>query len=366
MTTEQPRPRGQKAIEQQVDIPLEEAFPVRSTMSWMTMERPPVAKPAPGPKGMRLRDVENEHTLDVPDIWPYVNDTPRGAVASTFPQLAAGYSIFDKVSVWSDNAIDLYEDAIYDRWSSATTLPWDTMSPLPDMAEAALDQVCTELSEQAYLDVQVLSSWLERISYGFKEVKNFLATHIYSRGRHTEAFRKRALANGGGLGIEGPGIYHRAVLGSQRFPDLLLAMFVRTVWTKVVCEAVAAHARTEVDRQLFSLTAQDLDRFHAYIAGFLQHALSKDAGLARDYNFTLTRHEGVFAADMDHDASFMEALALTLSDEPVEGLQLVEDTRRTFITTYLDLLARGGITDRREHLFPTLKSIIDPPVVAGA
>jgi hypothetical protein len=351
--------RGQKAIEQTVDVPLQQAFPNRSDMAWLRIERPSVPKPVPGPKGMRLRDVENEHTRQVPDVWPFLNDHPRGAIPTDLPVISAGYSIFDKISVWSDNCIDLYEDAIYDRWSSANSIPWATITPLPEVTEAAIDQICTELSEQAYLDVQVLSSWLEKISYGFKEVKNFLATQIFDRSRHTEAFRKRALANGGGLGIEGPGIYHRAILGAMRFPDLALALFVRAVWTRSVCEAVAAHARIEVDRTLFSLVSRDLDRHIAYVTGLLRHTLCKDPAQARTLHATLTRHELLFVSEMTRDSSFSEALVLALSDDPQQGNILLEETRRAAVRRYVSLLDDAGLTGRPEKLQPALKALLE-------
>lgn len=366
MADQTPPSAEQRKLEKHaVEMPLEEAFPLRSEMPWMTVERPEVPRPVPGPKGMRLRDMENEYTRDVPDHWPYLNDYPRGAIPMKGPYIPAGYTIFEKIDVWSNNCIDLYEDAIYDRWSTATTVPWDTMAPLPEITEAAIDQLCTELSEQAYLDVQVLSAWLERISYGFKEVKNFLATHIYSRARHTEGFRKRALANGGGLGIEGPGIYHRAILGSLRFPDLVLALFIRNAWTKVVFDTVAAHARTEVDRTLFSLSARDLDRFNAYVRGHIQYTLSKTPEEAMQLQATLTRMEALFASEGPRDTSFTEALALTLADDPAEGLRLVAEARKTFVESYLQILEEAGLP-RREKMLPFFKELLDPEAAAAA
>mgnify|MGYP000035337146 FL=1 len=330
--------------------PIEEFFPIRTDLSWLTVERPKLPKPVPGPKGLRLRDVENEYTLQVPDVWPYVNDTPRGSIPPKHPVIPAGYTIYDKISVWSDNCIDLYEDAIYERWSSATGIPWETITPLPEITEAAIDQVCTELSEQAYLDVQVLASWLERISYGFKEVKNFLATYIFDRARHTEAFRKRALVNGGGLGIEGPGIYHRAILGALRFPDLAMALLLRALWTKLVCEAVAERPRTEVDRTLFSLVARDCNRHVAYHTGLIRHMLSKEPARAAELHFALLRHEAVFAAEAARDTSFTEALVLTLADRAAEGLALVEELRRRFVHTLLAELDAAGLTGHQERM----------------
>ncbi len=90
--------------------------------------------------------------------------------------------------------------------------------------------------------------------------------------------------------------------------------------------------------------------------------LAKDPEQLVQIQGTLTRHELVFASEATRDQSFTEALALTLSDNPAEGLKLVEETRRTFVETYLDILAQGGV-DRREKLLPKLKEIIEP---AGA
>ncbi len=341
-----------------------EAFPINTGFSWLTMEVPPIAKAVPGPKGMRLRDVENENTRPVPDHWPFVNDHPRGAVPAKLPQIPAGYTIFEKADVWSENCIDLYEDAIYDRWSSATSIPWETIAPLPEVKEAAIDQLCTELSEQAYLDVQILSKWLEHISYGFKEVKNFLATYIYDRGRHTEAFRKRALANGGGLGIEGTGIYHRAILGSLRYPDLVMALFIRSIWTKAVCKAVAGSAHLDVDRRLFSLTAQDIGRHIAYQMGMLKFALAKDPTKDSYFNFALTRHELQFVAETNFAASFNEALILTLAENATEGRERLNDVRRAAVKAYVTELEAAGLTGRAEKMHPSLKNYAPEPATA--
>lgn len=356
--------RGQKTLERTVDMPLEQAFPLRSDMTWLTAERPPAPKAIAGPKGMRLRDVENDHTRDVPDVWPYLNDHPRGAIPARLPVIPAGYSIFNKSEVWSDNCIDLYEDAIYDRWSSANSIPWDSLTPLPELTEAAIDQICTELSEQAYLDVQVMSSWLERISYGFKEVKNFLATYIFDRTRHCEAFRKRALANGGGLGVEGPAIYHRAILGALRYPELVTAIFLRSVWTKTVCEALVERARSEADRTLFGLVARDIDRHLAYVTGWLTHMLAHDPEQAFNLHGSLMRHEGLYLAEKGRDQDFTEALALALADDPREGMELVEQTRRRFLEQYLALLDQGGLP-RRDKLNSRLKAMIEPAPAAA-
>lgn len=334
-------------------------------LAWLSIpvtQRPPAK---PGPKGMRLRDVETEETMAVPDVWPYLNDTPRGSIPMKGPVPAAGYSIFDKVQVWSENCIDLYEDAIYDRWSSANSIPWAEIEALPEVIEGAIDQICTEFSEHAYLDVQIISHWLERISYGFKETKNFLATYVFDRGRHTEAFRKRALANGGGLGIEGPGIYHRAILGALRFNDLSTAMLLRALWTKTVCEAIAERPRTEVDRQLFSLVARDCGRHIAYHFGLIEYGLSKEPEKAPDYHFSLVRHELQWVAEWNRDQSFTEALAITLGNNAEEGLRRVEEVRARFVRALKDGLDGAGLKGHEERMHPKMKEYLGEAVAAS-
>ena len=332
------------------EIPLDQAFPFRTDMTWLTADREPRPRATPSEGGLRLRDVESADTLAVPDRWPFDNDFPRGAIPSRAGVLAGGYTIYDKASVWADSCIDLYEAAIAHRWSSANDIPWTELTPLPPLTEAAIDQLCTELSEHAYLDVQVLSAWLERIAYGFKEVKNFLATHIFARARHVEAFRKRALANGGGLGVEGPGIYHRAMLGAPTFPDLVLALFVRNLWTATVCAAVAERAPTPTDATLFRLAARDLDRFNAYVTDFLHFHLASLPERKRQIHATLNRHELLFAAEWPRDESFSEALALTLADTPADGITAVEATLARFRERYRAALAEAGLGDHVERL----------------
>ena len=178
------------------------AFPPPLDMSWAKAPTQRGMRPKVGPEGLTLAAVDTESYADVPDHWPYENDTPRGAhVPPDLIGLPASYSIRDKVEVWADNCADLYEDAIRNRWASATAIPWKTLAPLPEHIEQSICQLCTNWSEDAHVGFETISKWLEEISYGYHEVKLFLATQVFDLARHTETFRKRALANGGSLGV---------------------------------------------------------------------------------------------------------------------------------------------------------------------
>src|SRR3712207_4735698 len=71
--------------------------------AWMRVPTQRGMRPAIGPEGLRLEDVDVGSYGDVPDRWPYRNDMPRGSHPPAQIGLAASYSIFDKTEVWSDN-----------------------------------------------------------------------------------------------------------------------------------------------------------------------------------------------------------------------------------------------------------------------
>ena len=157
-------------------------------------------KATPGADGLRLRDINIGSYGVVPDTWTLQNDAPRGT-ESTGQIIPAAYSIFDKAEVWSENAVDLYEEAIKHRWTPATDLDWEGgLSDLPEELERAVGQICTVYSNNGLVEQKIIGKWLEQISYGYHEPKLFLATQAFDAGRKVEALRKRALINGGGLG----------------------------------------------------------------------------------------------------------------------------------------------------------------------
>ena len=134
------------------------------------------------------------------------------------------------------------------RWSSAVNIPWDACRDLPDDVELAIAQVATELSQQASIEIEVVTSWLQLMSYGYHEVKLFLSTETFDAARHFEVFRKRALVNGAGLGFESPGQVNRILLESRAgwTETSLLLHILRGVFTRTVYRYLAAYAPTPV------------------------------------------------------------------------------------------------------------------------
>lgn len=337
----------QAAPEQQPERDFPRDFP------WMRVPTQRGMKPAIGPQGLRLRDIDQGSYAYVPDHWPYKTDMPRGAFPSNQTFLEASYSLYDKCDVWSENAADLYEDAIRDRWSSAMDVPWQALQPYDEIAERAICQVLTEISEASLVGMQILSGWLERISYGFYEVKSYLATEIYDLGRHHEALRKRALANGGGLGLQSPGIYHRAITSSLRLTELIIAQnLVRGLYHLVVLEALRDAANNEADRTLYSLVIRDLWRQIDFAVGHVDYYLKSQPEKHDQLHVWLGRAELLLVAEVQRDTPFNEALILLLGDSVEEGRQRLTELRQRFVAAYLHRLYEAGVYNRLEKLAP--------------
>ena len=336
-------------------------------MSWANAPTQRGMRPKIGPEGLTLAAVDTGSYGDAPDHWPYENDAPRGAYIPLEKMgLPAGYTIFDKVEVWADNCADLYEEAIRDRWPSATSIPWESLEPLPAHIEQAICQLCTNWSEDAHVGFETLAAWLEEISYGYHEVKLYLATQVFDLARHAETFRKRALANGGSLGVQRPGFMHRSIASALKFTELVINLnVVRPSFMLSLLESAGpALARSDADRTLYRQVSQDLRRHLAYGREHLRYFLARAPEKRQQVHAWLGRAEALLGAELRRNVPYNEALMLLLDDDPRAGVTKLAALRRVQVENYLDLLAETTLTDRRDRLVRSLHFYIEdrPPV----
>jgi len=333
--------------------------PRQPSLDWLNADVERV-KVLPGPDGLTLERIMVGRYGEVPEHWPHLTDFPRGASSGGPTMFAASYSLNDKADVWADNAAALYEQAIRERWASATQIPWETLTPLSDEVEAAVCQVCTALSEDGFAAQQVIGRWLERIAYGFLEVKSFLATQVFDAGRHCEAFRKRALANGGGLGVQSPGVMHRALTDALKWTELVAALdLCRTSMTLALLETEGL-ARSEAEAALYRLTARDLERWLAYGTTHVRYHLECRPDRREQFLVSLNRAEGAFVQDARQDAPLRDALLVLLGGGERESVasERLADLRRRQAERYYDALERAGLPERRERAAVLLRPVL--------
>jgi hypothetical protein len=300
---------------------------------------------------------------DVPDLWDDRTRMPRGAFnPSGYPGAAiGGYYLRNKSDMWADNAAELYEEAISRRWSTAESIPWEQCRSLPDDVELAICQVATELSQQACIEADVVTGWQQWMSYGFHEVKLFLATEAFDAARHFEVFRKRAMVNGGGIGLESPGEVNRWLLesrGGWTETSMLLHLF-RGLFTRMVYRYLAAYAPSPVEALIGRRCAQDKTRHVAYSMQHLKFAVQNVRGKAGHINAGLTQAE-TFAARDERDPVLWECLACIFGGGVKgmdEGLKIVQRMRRQYVIEYLKALGWIGV-DHRFSMAPNYAVLV--------
>jgi hypothetical protein len=297
-------------------------------------------------------------------VWTNRSEIARGSYPNATVE-DMGYTIFEKGLVWADNCVPLYERAIKDRWASATDLNWNSLEALPDDCERAMCQLLTELSDRAYFQSSVIAGWLPEISYGFLEAKLFLSTVIYDLARHAETFRKRALSNGGGLGLQAPTDYSRAVQEARSYPELMALLFIQDSMLLTLYEHGDELAQNELERTLFALCARDRRRVVEYQVERLKHYLFKYPERRDEHNLYFLKAESRMAKDW-MDAVVREPLQVLLGGGKAamaDGAKRMEALRRAQIEEYVANLKRA--TFERERLHPRLREMLEPEAASA-
>jgi hypothetical protein len=291
---------------------------------------------------------------------------PRGAYVRP-GAVSMGYTIYSKAEVWSDNLGELYEEAIQRRWRPATDIPWETITPLPEERERAMGQICTELCEYHYMVILALGKWIREVSYGYHEVKLFLSTVLFDAGRHFEAFRKRALANGSGLGMQGTGDRLLPIRDAMCYSEMATLVFLMNdSFVLSLYELGAGLAQNEAESRLFSLAAQDKARHLAYGVEHTRFLLEHQPERREEIRRYLSKGEEYLAKDDVQDVPMREALAIHLGgglEQIGQGFRRLRDFRRRQVLAYLDRVEAAGLKDHRASLWPELASYLEPASV---
>jgi hypothetical protein len=305
---------------------------------------------------------------DIPDEWYEMTRMPRGAFPVEGVPRIDLYALTKKAELWADNAPELYEEAVQRRWIAQVDIPWDTLTPGPRDVDLAMAQFCTELSQQALIEGEVLGNWLHRMCYGYHEVKNFLATEAFDAARHYAAFRHRALVNDGVLGLESPGFINRRVLEVRGgWTEAALVLYiVRGALSLLLYRYGEAYAHHTADQRLFRRAMQDKARHLAYGMAHLRYAIvHKGAGYGRSLQRLLTGVEQDMLREMQ-DPVLWEALALWCGgglQRLEDGMQIVKHLQAQYVQDYLQRLHWVGIATTPAELNPGLQAYL--PAAAG-
>ena len=332
--------------------------------NWMNKTRQWGVRVRPGKAGLKLGDLNVGIYGETPTQWADQSRNPRGAVPRRgMPPV--GYSIRDKAGLWADCAADLYEEAIQRRWAPATDVPWDTIEPLHDDVEHAVCQVCTELVGYANVDIETITGWQHQMSYGYHEVKQFLATASFDAARHYECFRKRALANGGGLGLEGPGMVNRMILESRGgwTEAVVYLLVMRGAFTMTLYKYLGRHAHNDAERFIYGHALADKARHVTYALDHLKYAVAHADDVLQVVRTLIAIGEGGLTRDL-RDPVLPEALAVIFGGGVAKaagrGMAVYGELMRDFVQTYLGYCQWLGVPRDPARLPPPLNEYANP------
>ena len=319
----------------------------------------------PGRKGLTLEEINVGSYGDVPAISRNYTVRPRGAAARPGAP-RTGFHWDARSESWSSSIAMLYEEAVARQWSSATDIPWDQLTPLPDELERAMCQLCTFLTQVEFIAGDLPGRWIKYISPDHFEVGLFLGTQIMDEARHEDVFRKRALANGMGLLQAGFGAV--GLLQLQDFTEMAAILhLVAEGFVQSLFRMGELIAQNEAEKKIFRLAAQDESRHVAFGVTHLKYALETQPERREEFHFYLDRNEGLLGttqAGLTTGGASAEALAILLGGGVArmdDGYQKLLAIRKRQINEYMHRLEVVGLGDRRERMNPEMKVFLDPP-----
>jgi len=305
-------------------------------------------RPKPGPRGLTMLDIAVGSYAQPDDQPSHRSMAPRGAdVDPDTPDM--GYILNSKSDVWADNVVELYEEAVARQWSATRDIPWTELEELPDDVEHAMCQLCTLLTEVEMIAADLPAKWMWRMNHDFIEAKMFLCTQIMDEARHAEVFRKRALANGGGLLLSRsqPTSLLRTIIEAKTYTQATALMhllgegFVLDIFR--MGELIAP---TDVEKRIFRMCMQDEARHVAYGTLHIRYAIEHDPDVAEEIHEALDHGESVLI-DFGSAPDVSTALAVLLAGgtEHVEdrGFPMSFEMTKKQLTSYFARCERAGI-----------------------
>jgi hypothetical protein len=343
-------------------------------LSWLEPGTEWGVRAQPGRRGLTLDDINVGSYGEPPAESTAMTMRPRGAASrDVVPRL--GYFIRDKADTWSQNASLLYEEAVQRQWSSATDIPWEELRPLPDRVERAMCQFCTFLTEVEFIAGDVPGAWLPKISNEHYEVKLFLASQVMDEARHLDVFRKRALANGGGLLLSSGNAGLRFVMDSKDFTEMSSILHVQGEGLVQSVFRMGEYISTnEAEKRIFRLAAQDESRHVAFGVMHLKYILETQPWRREEIHSYLDYAEpaiqggsaGGVAGGSPHFGQSLGILFSYKLGSQQAGEEMTYAAFRRQMNEYMHRLEVAGLAERRERIGPQFKMMLEEALDAQA
>ena len=217
-------------------------------------------------------------------------------------------------------------------------------------------QIATLMSEYGWTKAQTTGRWLQEISYGYIEVKLFLGTVVFDGARLYEVWRKRALANGGGLGRGGRNWKFLPLTQSYTFSEFCVASIMHDAMLIALLRHGEQLAQTDAERKIYELCQQDIERHLTYFVDHMRYLMLREPERREEIHRYMNKAEWYLAKDGDD--TLYSALAVVMGDGregAEEAMADVAELRREQVETYLGYLRQCHLSDREDRLNEELR-----------
>jgi hypothetical protein len=313
--------------------------------------------------GLLLQDVDHGPFGQAPDISDNMTGRPRGAVQRPNAPRVGNYPVRTKADVWLRNGAQLYEEAVQRQWSSATDVPWDTLEELPDEIERAECQLATFLTEVEFVAGDVPGKWISYTTPDYYEPRMYLISQIMDEARHMDVFRKRALANGGGLmaQLNRVGAAGGVIDSARDFTEMSARLHISGEGSVLSLFRMGElMSYNEAEKAMYRLAASDESRHVAFGVMHLQYLSSSDPERTAEIHSYLDEIEVGLTAAADPQNPVVRgtdsntAIAILMgggSDDQSlkDGQQMLLAVRQRQVKEYMQRVRVAGFGDRFEN-----------------
>jgi hypothetical protein len=227
-----------------------------------------------------------------------------------------GFTLVDKIEVWSGDAARIYAQAAAAQWDPQTAVPWNAEFNLPDEVEDAVVQVMTYLIENETAALIIPSRFIAQLHPHFREVMQVLAIQAADEARHIEVFTRRALLKRTELGLSTSG-GQASLKTLVDEPDFAIASFLLSVLGEGTFLSllwfIEHYAPDPVTGAVTRLAAQDEARHVAFGLAHLREHILADANVCSRLANSVRRRHDVLRHTAGLNAEVFDALILMAS-----------------------------------------------------
>ena len=312
--------------------------------------------------GLLLQDLAGSDPAEVPDESDNLTGRPRGTQPRKVAPRVGNYRVRTKSDIWLRNAAELYEEAVQRQWSSATDIPWHTLTELPDDIEAAECKLATFLTEIEFVAGDVPGRWISEITPEYFEPRMFLISQVVDEARHLDVFRKRALANGGGLMERNPragsDVFAGTIDSARDFTEMSAKLHISGEGSVLTIFRMGERmAYNDAEKMIYRLAASDEARHVAFGVMHLQY-LGQTMPERREeiHSYLDEAERGLITGTNQNPAANANpsnaALAILLGggkDKIEEGQKLALAMRQRQVKEYVQRVTVAGFGERFEE-----------------